>query len=86
MEDPSLCSSCRKPMRIIAALTSPHQDEAIEKILRHRQQWHPPWEIERKARGAPTPTSASTTETSAERRSDQEDYSQIPPGDDSWDI
>jgi len=40
-------------MRIIAALTSPHQDEAIEKILRHRQEWQPPWEIERKARGAP---------------------------------
>jgi len=44
LEDPSLLRSCRKPMRIIAALTSPHQDEAIEKILRHRQlhrcAWH----------------------------------------------
>ena len=36
LEDPSLCRSCQKPMRIISALTSPHQDEAIEKILRHR--------------------------------------------------
>ena len=86
MEDPSLCRSCRKPMRIIAALTSPHKDEAIEKILRHRQEWQPPWEIERKARGAPTPTSASTTETSTERRSGQEDSGQIPPGEDSWDL
>jgi hypothetical protein len=42
LEDPSLCSSCQKPMGIISALTSPHQDEAIEKILRHREQWHPP--------------------------------------------
>jgi len=41
LEDPSLCRSCHKPMRIISALTSPHQDEAIEKILRHRGEWHP---------------------------------------------
>jgi hypothetical protein len=27
-----------------------------------------------------------SSETFTERRSDQEDYSQIPPGDDSWDI
>ncbi len=70
----------------ISALTSPHQDEAIEKLLRHRQQWHPPWQIERKARGPPTLTSSSSTTTFTERPSDQEDYSQIPPGDDSWDI
>jgi hypothetical protein len=74
-------------MRIISALTSPHQDEAIEKILRHRQKWHPPWQIERKARGAPTLTFSSSTTTFTERPSDDdEDFSQIPPDDDSWDI
>ena len=37
-------------MRIISALPSPHQDDVIEKVLRHQGQWHPPWQIERKAR------------------------------------
>ena len=87
LEDPSLCRSCQKPMRIISALTSPHQDEAIEKILRHRGEWHPPWQIERKARGPPTLTSSSSTTTFTERPSDEEeDSSQIPPEGDSWDI
>ena len=80
LDDPSLCRSCQKPMQIISALTSPHQDEAIEKILRHRGQWHPPWQIERKARGPPTLTSSSSTTTFTERPSDEEeDSSQIPP-------
>ena len=74
-------------MRIISALPSPHQDEAIEKILRHRQEWHSPWEIERKARGAPTLTLSSSTTTFTERPSDEEkDSSQFPPEGDSWDI
>jgi hypothetical protein len=54
-------------MQIISALTSPHQDETIEKILRHRQQWHPPPPIGRKARGPPTLTSSSSTTTLTER-------------------
>ena len=87
LEDPSVCRSCQKPMRIISALTSPHQDETIEKILRHRGQWHPPWQIERKARGPPTLTSSSSTTTFTERPSDEEeDSGQIPPEGDSWDI
>ena len=40
-------------MKIVAALTSPHKDEAIEKILRHLKLWAPPWKRERKARGPP---------------------------------
>jgi hypothetical protein len=36
LEDPSVCRSCQKPMRIISALTSPHQDQAIEKIAAPR--------------------------------------------------
>ena len=61
--------------------------EAIEKILRHRQQWHPPWQIERKARGPPTLTSSSSTTTFTERPSDDDqDFSQIPPDADSWSI
>ena len=40
-------------MRVIAALTSPHQDAIIERILRARGEWAPPWERERRARGPP---------------------------------
>ena len=87
LEDPSLCRSCHKPMRIISALTSPHQDAAIKKMLRHRGQWHPPWKIERKARAPPTLSSSSSTTTCTERPSDDdEDSGQIPPEGDSWDI
>ena len=32
--DPEPCPGCGEPMRIIAALVSPHQDEAIERLLR----------------------------------------------------
>jgi hypothetical protein len=87
LEDPSLRGSCQKPMRIVSGLTSPQQDKAIEKMLRHREEWHPPWQIERKARGAPTKTSSSSTTTCTERPSDEEeDSGQIPPEGDSWDI
>ena len=87
LEDPSLRGSCQKPMRIVSGLTSPQQDKAIEKMLRHREEWHPPWQIERKARGAPTLTSSSSTTTCTERPSDEEeDSGQIPPEGDSWDI
>jgi hypothetical protein len=41
-EDPSLRPTCGKPMKFVAAITSPAQDEVIEKILRARGQWDPP--------------------------------------------
>ena len=42
-------------MKIVAAISSPEQDEVIEKILRHLNLWAPPWKRERKARGPPPP-------------------------------
>ena len=33
--DPERCPSCGERMKIVAAISSPHQDEVIEKILRH---------------------------------------------------
>jgi hypothetical protein len=42
--DPSLCASCGQPMKIIAALTPPHQEDEIERILRHLHLWDPPLE------------------------------------------
>ena len=53
LENPSLCPSCGKEMRVIAALTSPHQDDVIERILKSRGEWNPPWKQERQARGPP---------------------------------
>jgi hypothetical protein len=41
-------------MKIIAAITSPAQDDVIEKALRHLKIWAPPWKRERKARGPPS--------------------------------
>jgi len=51
--DPERCPGCGEPMKIIAALVSPHQDEAIEGILRSVGRWDPPWKRERKARAPP---------------------------------
>jgi hypothetical protein len=40
-------------MKILAAISSPAQDEVIEKILRARGQWDPPWLHARPPRGPP---------------------------------
>ena len=40
-------------MKIVAAITSPHQDDVIERVLRHMKLWDPPWKRERRARGPP---------------------------------
>ncbi len=53
LEDPSLCPSCGKEMKVISALTSPHQDDVIERILKSRGAWDPPWKRQRRARGPP---------------------------------
>jgi hypothetical protein len=51
LADPERCPSCGEPMKIIAALVSPHQDGEIERILRCVGKWYPPWKRERA--GAP---------------------------------
>jgi len=70
-EDPELCRSCGQPMKIISALTSPHQDAVIERILRSRREWNPPWLRERKARGPPLELKVVSQE--------DETYSQVVP-------
>jgi len=42
LEDPSLCDGCGKPMRAISAISSPEQDDVIERILRARDEWDSP--------------------------------------------
>jgi hypothetical protein len=51
--DPELCPVCGARMKVIAALSSPAQDDIIEKILRHIGRWDPPWKRARSARGPP---------------------------------
>jgi hypothetical protein len=53
LENPELCPHCKKPMKVLAAISSPAQDDVIEAILRARGEWDPPWKRERKARGPP---------------------------------
>jgi hypothetical protein len=57
--DPELCSSSGQRMSVIAAISSPAQDHVIEKILRSRGEWDPPWKRPRKTRGPPPETSQS---------------------------
>lgn len=35
LDDPELCSACGERMKIVAAIPSSHQDEIIERVLRH---------------------------------------------------
>jgi hypothetical protein len=55
LENPELCARCQEPMKILAAISSPAQDAAIEAILRTRGEWDPPWKRQRKARSPPRP-------------------------------
>jgi hypothetical protein len=57
--DPRVCPRCGKTMRVIAAISSPAQDDVIEKILKALKLWDPPWKRPRKIRGPPPPTSGS---------------------------
>ena len=86
--DPELCPSCGERMKIVAAISSPQQDEVIEKILRHLKLWAPPWKRERKARGPPPRRAGADTPEEREEPSPAEpidpergtdDYAVDPP-------
>lgn len=84
LEDPSLCPSCGQEMRMVAALTSPHQDQVIEKILRWRGEWDPPWRRSRKARGPPPAQGTKIELVKGMTFRDEEEYfHQVSPADDS---
>jgi hypothetical protein len=59
LEDPETCPRCGTRMEVLAAISSPAQDGVIEKILRARGEWDPPWKRSRKVRGPPPSTPAS---------------------------
>ena len=78
--DPQLCRGCGKPRRVISAISSPEQDDIIEKILRHRGEWDPPWKRSKPPRGPPTEEQPLTQEIVPDPWSDEEE-NQDPPGD-----
>jgi hypothetical protein len=84
LDDPELCRACGEPMKIIAALTSPQQDAVIEKILRLRGEWAPPWLPQSRARSPPVPRASPDgfeySQIEPDPRGDE--YSQLEPSDD----
>ena len=61
-------------MRVLSAINSPHQDDVIERILKTRGDWDPPWTRQRRARAPPPQTEIFSTVL-------DEELSQIPPED-----
>ena len=86
LEDPSLCGCCAQPMKVLSAISSPVQDDVIEKILRARGEWDPPWTRERRARSPPRQLEMFSTvfdeEYSQVRPESEEEFNQDPPGSD----
>ena len=80
LDDPQLCRGCGKPMRVISVISSPEQDDIIEKILRHRGEWDPPWKRSKPPRGPPTEEQPLTQEIVPDPWSEEEE-NQDPPGD-----
>ncbi|MBI4583967.1 MAG: transposase [Planctomycetes bacterium] len=60
LENPELCRSCGKPMKIIAAI-APEPVQVIERILRHLALWDPPWKRPSQPRGPPPSARAGST-------------------------
>ena len=83
-ENPALCSTCGKEMKILAAITSPAQDDVIERILRTRGEWAPPWLRSRPARGPPSSDASHATSEDAwiDPPPPDEGYMEAPDGDD----
>ena len=82
LENPELCPRCGKKMEIVSAISSPAQDDIIEKILKHLDLWDPPWKRVRPPRGPPPEEQSMTQEIVPDPWCD-EDENQDPPGD-SW--
>ena len=86
-EDPSLCKTCGRPMRIVSFITHPKQDDVIERILRHLNMWDPPWLRERKIRGPPRQLELFSEDEamfSQARPESEEDFNQDPPTQDDF--
>ncbi len=80
LSDPEACPECGGHMRVLAAISSPAQDDVIERILRCRNQWQPPWERQRLPRGPPRQLELFQDDPGVSVW-DPEDENQDPPGD-----
>ena len=78
LEDPSLCRSCGKPMKIITAIAR-EQEDVIERILRCLKLWDPPWKRQRKVRGPPPSSMDGPAPSPAKARKCEETFEAIDP-------
>jgi len=85
LENPSLCPSCGKPMKIISALSSPHSGDVIERILRARGEWDPPWQRAGKIRGPPRQLEFEEAEFSQVAPASGDEFDQTVPFEDEFD-
>jgi len=71
----------------VGNLTSPHQDDIIERILKSRDAWDPPWRQERRARGPPKAIEKQlelVPDESEFASQDDDEFNQDPPSE-WWD-
>jgi hypothetical protein len=71
LDDPEICRSCGKTMKIIAAIAR-EQGDVIERVLRHLGLWDPPWKRKRKIRGPPPSSRAGSTSSASDAPSFEE--------------
>ena len=64
----------------LSALTSPHQDDVIERILKSRGTWNPPWKRQQRARGPPKELKLVPDRSEFAPQDDDEfEFNQDPP-------
>ncbi len=80
LDDPTLCPTCGSKMGVLAAISSPEQADVIERILRARGEWDPPWQRHRPPRGPPKQLDLFQEESQLPDWN-PEDENQDPPGD-----
>ncbi len=67
-------------MRVIYAISSPAQDDVIEKILKSVGKWDPPWQRAGKIRGPPRQLEFEEAELLQERPASSDEFDQTHPG------
>ena len=69
-------------MKVISALTSPHHDDVMERILKSRGAWNPPWKRQQRKRGPPKGLKLLPDRSELAPQDDDEfDFNQDPPTD-----
>ncbi len=88
LRDPELCPRCGEKMKVIAVISSPAQDDVIEKILKSMQLWDPPWLRKRSASKARAPPHDGDDDSLFDqRREGEDDFCQLPPeGAEDWGV